>query len=582
MQYNSTHGITKKQQTHNKNGVVYQPNTYENNYDYFAGTHKVKSIVNATTQAEDDYEYDLNGNLTKKISTIDGTRQFLWDESNRMRIVQDQNTMQHYIYDGSGERVLKAKTNIAIVYQNGTPVAPSTVTFTGYTTYASPYIVIDPNGVYSKHYYAGSQRIVSRIGESAISVFNASDNPPCPTCKEDTGANDEKTIRQTQIEDLQQRLSKAKLGKAIFKKFEPVSYDEVLKTMSEDDEGKATAAATPPPMYFYHPDHLGTSTFLTDANGNAYQFFLNLPFGETMAEQKGASYYKSPYKFNGKELDEETGLYYYGARYYDPKASIWLSVDNEFESYPNWNPYNYCKQSPISRYDPDGNDDIFTSSGRFVRSTKTGNAVKIQIGNKQYTPSQLSTSRGSKYAMSNIGTYYASKVGADAGTKVHIGTNDDNSSKNPAFTYGDKIFLNRKGGFDKSLDDINSFKSVLKHENLHKEDNENPKFESTLATHSDVYIGQMKDKSFGDSRPDDFKIRIAGSFANYLLNMDQRPEFDQSDVESRMNLFNTTNTGGMTIKRAGDNFGSHPKGTLDLEIQYKGNFYPSKYEKINE
>ncbi|MEO8235529.1 MAG: RHS repeat-associated core domain-containing protein, partial [Flavobacterium sp.] len=354
MQYNNTHGIAKKQQTHVKNNVVYQPNTYENNYGYFGGTHKVKSIINATTQAEDDYEYDLNGNLTKKTSTIDGTRQFLWDESNRMRIVQDQSTMQHYIYDGSGERVLKAKTNIATVYQNGTPVTPSTVTFTGYTTYASPYIVIDPNGVYSKHYYAGSQRIVSRIGESAISIFNSSDSTPCPTCKEDTGTNDEKTIRQTQIEDLQQRLDKAKLGKAIFKKFEPISYDVVLKTMSEDDESKAAAAATPPPMYFYHPDHLGTSTFLTDANGNAYQFFLNLPFGETMAEQKGASYYKSPFKFNGKELDEETGLYYYGARYYDPKSSIWLSVDPLAEQGPEISPYIYCNQNPLNLTDPDG------------------------------------------------------------------------------------------------------------------------------------------------------------------------------------------------------------------------------------
>ena len=37
--------------------------------------------------------------------------------------------------------------------------------------------------------------------------------------------------------------------------------------------------------------------------------------------------YTNRYKFNGKELDEETGFYYYGARYYNPKFSIWLSVD---------------------------------------------------------------------------------------------------------------------------------------------------------------------------------------------------------------------------------------------------------------
>ena len=34
-----------------------------------------------------------------------------------------------------------------------------------------------------------------------------------------------------------------------------------------------------------------------------------------------------PYLFNGKELDSETGLYYYGARYYDPKVSIFVNIE---------------------------------------------------------------------------------------------------------------------------------------------------------------------------------------------------------------------------------------------------------------
>ncbi|MFN4197919.1 MAG: RHS repeat-associated core domain-containing protein, partial [Flavobacterium sp.] len=73
---------------------------------------------------------------------------------------------------------------------------------------------------------------------------------------------------------------------------------------------------------------MGTSTYVTDGQGFAYQFFLNLPFGETMVEQHSfSSDFDNRYKFNGKELDVETGLYYYGARYYNPQLSIWLSVD---------------------------------------------------------------------------------------------------------------------------------------------------------------------------------------------------------------------------------------------------------------
>jgi RHS repeat-associated protein len=79
-----------------------------------------------------------------------------------------------------------------------------------------------------------------------------------------------------------------------------------------------------------------------------------LPFGETMAEQLGGGYYNTPYKFNGKELDAETGLYYYGARYYDPRVSIWMSVDPLAEKYPNQSPYSFIGGNPISHIEVDG------------------------------------------------------------------------------------------------------------------------------------------------------------------------------------------------------------------------------------
>ncbi len=74
-----------------------------------------------------------------------------------------------------------------------------------------------------------------------------------------------------------------------------------------------------------------------------------------MAEQKSILQdYETPYKFTGKELDVETGLYYFGARYYDPKVSIWMSVDPLANKYPNANPYNYCFENPLALVDPDG------------------------------------------------------------------------------------------------------------------------------------------------------------------------------------------------------------------------------------
>jgi RHS repeat-associated protein len=45
------------------------------------------------------------------------------------------------------------------------------------------------------------------------------------------------------------------------------------------------------------------------------------------------SNYRTPYKFTGKELDPETGMYYFGARDYDARISRWISADRAFESY---------------------------------------------------------------------------------------------------------------------------------------------------------------------------------------------------------------------------------------------------------
>jgi RHS repeat-associated protein len=76
-----------------------------------------------------------------------------------------------------------------------------------------------------------------------------------------------------------------------------------------------------------------------------------------MASQKAAGY-TTPYKFTSKEQDAESGLYYFGARYYDATLSIWHGVDKMARKYPSFSPYNYCINNPINAFDPDGKDVI--------------------------------------------------------------------------------------------------------------------------------------------------------------------------------------------------------------------------------
>jgi RHS repeat-associated protein len=113
----------------------------------------------------------------------------------------------------------------------------------------------------------------------------------------------------------------------------------------------------------------------------------------TMAEQRGQHYYNSPYKFNGKELDEETGLYYYGARYYDPKVSIWLSVDPLAMLSPDKTPYHFVSNNPINRIDPLGLTD-YKVNGETRTIDDGHNDVSIIVNERQFNRLQRKFDRG--------------------------------------------------------------------------------------------------------------------------------------------------------------------------------------------
>src|SRR5690554_1247940 len=105
--------------------------------------------------------------------------------------------------------------------------------------------------------------------------------------------------------------------------------------------------------FWYHPDHLGSSSYITNLAGEINQHMEYLPFGELLVEEHLNSY-NSPFKFNAKEFDAETGNYYYGARYYDPKYNLMLSVDQMYDLYPSFSPYAYTLQNPVRYVDPTG------------------------------------------------------------------------------------------------------------------------------------------------------------------------------------------------------------------------------------
>jgi RHS repeat-associated protein len=122
---------------------------------------------------------------------------------------------------------------------------------------------------------------------------------------------------------------------------------------------RAPAANDNPELfqYYYHSDHLGSTSLITNLDGEIVQHVEYVPFGEVFIEERNNKW-NTPYLFNAKELDEETGLYYYGARYYEPRISQWMSADPMQEKYPGVSSYAYCGNNPVRFIDPDGNGPV--------------------------------------------------------------------------------------------------------------------------------------------------------------------------------------------------------------------------------
>ncbi len=90
--------------------------------------------------------------------------------------------------------------------------------------------------------------------------------------------------------------------------------------------------------------------------------------------------------FSAKEKDSETGLSYFGSRYYSSDLSIWLSVDPMSDKYPSLSPYVYCANNPIKLVDPNGEDWEVNESG-YVRQVgdKDNNTLYAVKGTLEFS-----------------------------------------------------------------------------------------------------------------------------------------------------------------------------------------------------
>ena len=341
------------------------------------------------------YTYDANGNPTLvEDDSLNTERRMAWDEENRLTALSDNGKTSRYTYNAAGERIVKSHGYLEGVYINGAPQGLTFHETEDYTIYPAPILSVTRQR-FTKHYFIGDRRVASKIGAGIFqNAYGHGANVV-------TAGQKDYQMRMMQIErqreDYYRKLGTppgvpTMKGATAEPENTHEGYNSIIKELGDHSvpdgwiqRPKRNAVPGTPPgppvqwdkaedpddvqpgygyvpadtaredIFYYHTDHLGSTSYITDAKANVAQFDAYLPYGELLVDEHSSTE-EMPYKFNGKEFDQETGLYYYGARYMNPRTSLWYGVDPLAEKYPSIDGYVYCAGNPVKFIDVQGLD----------------------------------------------------------------------------------------------------------------------------------------------------------------------------------------------------------------------------------
>ncbi|HEY4110087.1 SpvB/TcaC N-terminal domain-containing protein [Puia sp.] len=322
--------------------------SYDQLYTYGKTPHQ------ATQVGGNKYTYDANGNQLGY-----GDVENYYDEENRLIYYNHQGVLSQYTYDADGVMAIASSGGQQSLWVNGAPAG--TVKHTNnYSAYVSPYLV-SRSATFTKHYYIGDERIASKLGHGTFVNISFPQSGL-------TAGNVDYVARAAQMEQ-NQTAYYASLGVSPGPPTDknyyaeprnsgipaPVFFDS---TASNVPTGWPADTLTPPngppvylppipsndsakagygfedaghlyenDQYFFHHDLTGSTTYVTNGEGSITQHDEYSPLGETFVEEHTGSFV-TPYLFHAKERDEVSSYYAYGARFYDPALSQWLSVQD--------------------------------------------------------------------------------------------------------------------------------------------------------------------------------------------------------------------------------------------------------------
>ena len=275
----------------------------------FAYKYEDSNHPTAPTQiGHDHYTYDANGNPTLVTNdSTNTTREMYWDEDNRLMVLSDNGKTSRYTYNAAGERIMKSYGTMEGVYING---APQGITFhetDNFTLYPASILSVNKNR-FTKHYFIGDKRVASRIGTGLFNNVYRRNGSYVTAGQQDYAERMNQIQKQKEAYYKQQGIAPGvptEKGAYGDPENTGVGYNAVLTELGNHDvpqgwiltpRPNTTPNTNPgPPVswndpsnpddpqagygyipndttkeetFFYHSDHLGSTSYITDDHAN--------------------------------------------------------------------------------------------------------------------------------------------------------------------------------------------------------------------------------------------------------------------------------------------------------------------------
>jgi RHS repeat-associated protein len=312
------------------------------NYTYDAASQLLTLAhqLGATTINSFAYTYDKVGNRKSKADT-NGTANYAYDVLNRLVQATNPlptNPLETFNYDAVGNRINSNQNGLSNFNQANE-------------------LLDDANFVYQYDNNGNMIRKTAKVGGAVTQYEYDAENKLIRVVSPGSTAN-------YRYDGLGRRVEKEVIaGNTTINRY---VYDNEDILLELDGSNNIVARYTHGPgideplimekngqSFFYHADGLSSITEITNQSGTVVQRYGYSSFGKI--ESQFDLNFKQPYTYTARELDVETGLYYYRARYYDIQSGRFLQTDpNGFSGGINF--YGYVGNNPIGRIDPYGLD----------------------------------------------------------------------------------------------------------------------------------------------------------------------------------------------------------------------------------